>query len=78
MRYGQNQRASCAPQSKGVLQVRGLSLGLFNFFINDIIECTYIEGIYSPVINELRITGLSFADDLPIASFTSCELQKKI
>ena len=78
VRFGQNQITSCVPQPKGILQRFGLSLCLFNVFINDIIECTYIEGTHSPVINGLRIPGPSFADDLPIASFTSYELQKKI
>jgi hypothetical protein len=33
------------------------------FFINDITECFDTDGTHSPVINELKILGLLFADD---------------
>jgi hypothetical protein len=36
------------------------------------------EETHSALINRLRILGLLFADDLAIASSTSCGLQKKI
>ena len=32
-------------------------------FIQDITECFDTEGTHSPVINELKILGLLFADD---------------
>jgi hypothetical protein len=66
------------PQRKGIRQGCGLSPYLFNSFINDIIDYIDKEETHSPVIRELKIPGLFFADDLAVASFTSHGLQKKI
>jgi hypothetical protein len=74
----ENQRSSCAPQTKGLRQGRALSPCLFNIFINDIIDYVDKEEMHSPVIQELKTPGLLFADDLAVASFTSHGLQKKI
>ena len=41
VKCGENQRSSCAPQTKGLCQGCGLSLHLFNIFINYIID--YID-----------------------------------
>jgi hypothetical protein len=50
---------------------------LLNNFINNTIDYVDKEETHSPVILELKITGLLFADDLAVASFTSRGLQKK-
>ena len=73
-----NQRSNCAPQTRGLRQGCGLSPYLFNIFINDIIDYIDKEETHSPVIWELKIPGLLFADDLALASFTSHGLHKKI
>jgi hypothetical protein len=61
-----------------VCQGCGLSPYLFNTFINDIIGKLDTEEIYSPVISELRISPLLFADDFAIASFTCYWLHKNV
>jgi hypothetical protein len=68
---------SCATETEGVRQGWGLSPYLYNIVVNDVIEYLDTEETHSPVINRLRIPGLLFADDLAIASSTSCGLQKK-
>lgn len=77
VKCGENLMSSCATQKNGVCKGCGLSMYLFNIFINYIIENVDTEEGHSPVINNLRIP-LLFADDFAIASFTYCELQKKI
>jgi hypothetical protein len=58
-------------QLKGICQGCGLSPYLFNIIINNILEYLATEGTYSTLLNELRILGLLFADDLAVAPFTS-------
>jgi hypothetical protein len=77
-KYGENRRPSCAPQTKWLHQGCGLSPYLFNIFISDIIDYIDKEQTHSPVIPELKIPGLLFADDLAVASFASYGSQKKV
>ena len=77
VKCGENLIPSCATQKSGVCKGCGLSTYLFNIFINYIIENVDTEERHSPVINNLQIPLLLFANDFAIASFTDCELQKK-
>jgi hypothetical protein len=54
-----------------------LSPYILNININDI-DYIDTEETRSPVIRQLKIPGLLFADDLVVATFTSYGLQKKV
>jgi hypothetical protein len=78
VKCGENQRSSCAPQTKGLRQGCGLGPYLFNIFINDITDYIDKEETPSPVIRELQIPGLLFAVDLAVAFLQVMDYRRRL
>jgi hypothetical protein len=73
-----NEVTTFPPQTRGGQKGCSLSPYLFNIFINDIVEYICVDNSQSPSIGPITISGLLFADDLAVSSFTNNGLQKKI
>jgi hypothetical protein len=66
LRWNRDEVREPIPQEKGVRQ----GCSLFYIFIEDVVDCITEGNRHSPVVGELTIPYLLFAEDIAVGSFT--------
>ena len=71
-------RTGMINQKKGLRQGCNMRPHLFLIFINEILEGNQLIETHCPTIDNIKIPGLIFADDLCLISISQIGLQRKI
>jgi hypothetical protein len=78
LRWNRDEVTEHVPQETGVRQGCCLRSYLFYIFIEDVADCTTEENRHSPVVGELTIPYLLFAEYIAVGYFTTNDLPEGI
>jgi hypothetical protein len=78
VKCGDKEVTDFVDHTRSVIQGFSVSTYSFNIFIDDVIDYISKGNMHAPIMGQMSIPGLLFADDLATGSFTVNGLQKGI